>query len=730
MALSVVNNGASLNAQANLNRTNSSLSKSLERLSTGLKINRGADGPAGLVISEAQRAQVSGLTTAIANTNKATSLVQTAEGALNEVNGLLTKIRALAVDSANAGINDSAALAANQAEITNALSTINNIANTTKFGSSKFLLNGQAGVLTTATTNLSSLGQIKAGTTAPLGNQTIAVGAAGGGSITGASNMGANGVLDGSVYTGAGNAAADAAFNAGAGLTISGGGLSGSVFVDLSAQTTVAGAVAAIGGALGSAFTVTATAGSAALVIVAEDSNQAVTVTTATAQTATNLGLTAGTTTGAVGTATLTLTGGGLSSSGVVVDLSGTSTAAGIVTAVQDALDAAAGAGNFTVTGGVGSPLVITSKLSSNAITAVAGAANTSTATAPATRTGIATTAQLGTAGATLSSVTATNGTATGGRGTGANNISTGTLTTGGTLTISGGSLTNSASVVVSLAIGDTASTIVSKVQAALDNASANGGGDGKFTVSGSAGGKLTIQSNVLGSAAISIQSDSASTAAVTGVSNGSADAGIAGNALRVFVGANEATVSSGTQGLGNFVSFGDADTGLSFNVGVSSGKATSGSNTVNVTDNSLTFQIGANSGETSKVSIDKVSTDRLGTGVSGLNNIATTDLSEIDVTTAAGAEDAIAIVDQAISDVATIRGKLGAFQTNTLESNANNLQSTLENTRAAESVVRDTDFAAEIATFTRLQTQLQAGATVLGNANQTTALVAQLLRG
>ena len=62
MALSVVNNGASLNAQQNLGRTSSALSKSLERLSTGLKINRGADGPAGLVISEQQRAQISGLT--------------------------------------------------------------------------------------------------------------------------------------------------------------------------------------------------------------------------------------------------------------------------------------------------------------------------------------------------------------------------------------------------------------------------------------------------------------------------------------------------------------------------------------------------------------------------------------------------------------------------------------------------------------------------------------------
>ena len=94
------------------------------------------------------------------------------------------------------------------------------------------------------------------------------------------------------------------------------------------------------------------------------------------------------------------------------------------------------------------------------------------------------------------------------------------------------------------------------------------------------------------------------------------------------------------------------------------------------------------------------------------------------------GAQDAIKVIDQAISDVSSIRGKLGAFQANTLESNANNLRATLENTTAAESIIRDTDFASEIATFTKLQTQLQAGATVLGNANQITSLVAALLQG
>src|SRR5882724_10631259 len=115
MALTITNNIASLNAQHNLDRTSGALNKSLERLSSGLKINRGADGPAALVISEQERAQITGLTTAIDNTSKAVSLVQTGEGALNEINGLLDKIRGLALDSANAGVNSADTLAANQA---------------------------------------------------------------------------------------------------------------------------------------------------------------------------------------------------------------------------------------------------------------------------------------------------------------------------------------------------------------------------------------------------------------------------------------------------------------------------------------------------------------------------------------------------------------------------------------------------------------------------------------
>jgi flagellin len=143
----------------------------------------------------------------------------------------------------------------------------------------------------------------------------------------------------------------------------------------------------------------------------------------------------------------------------------------------------------------------------------------------------------------------------------------------------------------------------------------------------------------------------------------------------------------------------------------------------VTVANNALKFQIGANAGQTVSFSFDKVTSSSLGVGGSAkFANLGAIDTSD--------ATEALKVIDQAISDVSSLRGRLGAFQSNTLESNANNLQTSIENTVASESVVRDTDFASEIANFTKFQTQLQAGTTVLGNANQLTQLVAGLLRG
>ena len=98
-------------------------------------------------------------------------------------------------------------------------------------------------------------------------------------------------------------------------------------------------------------------------------------------------------------------------------------------------------------------------------------------------------------------------------------------------------------------------------------------------------------------------------------------------------------------------------------------------------------------------------------------------------MTTSNGANDALKIIDQSINDISTIRGNLGAFQTNTLQATAGNLQTTLTNTTAAQSVIRDTDFASETANFTKSQVLAQAGATVLANANATAQLVLTLLK-
>ena len=139
MGLRINTNVAALIGQRNIERTDRALSKSLERLSSGLRINRAADDPAGLAIAERQRAQIAGLNQAIENAERATSLVQTAEAALDEVNNILIHMRELVVDSANLGVNDANAIAANQAEIDNALDTLDRIARDTAFGTKKLL---------------------------------------------------------------------------------------------------------------------------------------------------------------------------------------------------------------------------------------------------------------------------------------------------------------------------------------------------------------------------------------------------------------------------------------------------------------------------------------------------------------------------------------------------------------------------------------------------------------
>jgi flagellin len=145
MSLRINTNMSALNALRNVERASDGFGRSIEKLASGLRINRGADDPAGLIRSEDLRAQIAGLEQAIANSQDATNLIKTAEGALDEVHNLLRSMRQLAVASGNTGTNDQTALQANQNQIRSAIESINRIAAQTQFGTKK-LLDGTAGL--------------------------------------------------------------------------------------------------------------------------------------------------------------------------------------------------------------------------------------------------------------------------------------------------------------------------------------------------------------------------------------------------------------------------------------------------------------------------------------------------------------------------------------------------------------------------------------------------------
>lgn len=128
----IQHNITALNSYNKLNTNNSAVSKNLEKLSSGYKINRAGDDAAGLAISEKMRAQITGLETASKNAEDAVSLVQTAEGALTEVHSMLNRMVALATQSANATYNSTNRNSMNE-EVQQLQSEIDRILSTTKF---------------------------------------------------------------------------------------------------------------------------------------------------------------------------------------------------------------------------------------------------------------------------------------------------------------------------------------------------------------------------------------------------------------------------------------------------------------------------------------------------------------------------------------------------------------------------------------------------------------------
>ncbi|TWU47092.1 flagellin N-terminal helical domain-containing protein [Rubripirellula reticaptiva] len=162
-------NVSSLVAQNRLQSSNKDLNSALTRLSTGLRINSGADDPAGLIASESLRSEINGLGKAISNTERASQIISTADSALGQVSNLLNDVRGLVVEAANSGALSKEEIAANQLQLDSSLEAINRIAQTTTFQGRK-LLDGSLDFVSKAGTgaeNLQSLSidQASLGTT-------------------------------------------------------------------------------------------------------------------------------------------------------------------------------------------------------------------------------------------------------------------------------------------------------------------------------------------------------------------------------------------------------------------------------------------------------------------------------------------------------------------------------------------------------------------------------------
>jgi flagellin len=170
MGLRINQNIAAQNAYRNLSVTDGQMQKSLEKLSSGFRINRAADDAAGLSISEGLRSQIGGMKVAVRNTQDGISVAQTAEGALNEVTSILQRMRDLSVQTANGGATDKTAKDAAQTEISQLNSELTRIGQTTAFGKSK-LLDGTFGNVQNS------------GTSTPLTGATALTAAAAGGTF-------------------------------------------------------------------------------------------------------------------------------------------------------------------------------------------------------------------------------------------------------------------------------------------------------------------------------------------------------------------------------------------------------------------------------------------------------------------------------------------------------------------------------------------------------------------
>lgn len=697
-------NVSSLIAQKTLARSNADLQTSLDRLSTGLRINSGKDDPAGLIASENLRRDITAAERAISNTERANQLISTADSALAQVNGLLNDIRGLVTEAANSGVLSDEQIGANQLQIDSSLEAIDRIAQVTTFQGRK-LLDGSLDFITSVTAGASSL--------VDLDIQQA--------------NLGASGSV--AVNVDITTAATQAAITNNGFSFTAGNEATGTItFADITTP-----AVQSTG-----SITLATTVAEIDIEAVAGEAADGL------AGDSVEISLVAGATTGAVydsGTGTLTVT-----------------LAAGAT--VDDAVAAIEATDEFTASlaSGTGTDAVDVADIIdyTGALTGGADAvADNDVITITAAETGVA---FNGTVSFAANGTVAANGievTLTGSNiAIAVNNTSTYDINdiVDAIQTELGTDYT------VALSTNDSDGSFDASADAAVATALAGGTND----VVGALADDLTIKVAGLSGAevfsfdsgssvdqivsAINLVSDSTGVTAASEdgvITFSSSEYGsaafvdvevISEGALGTFEAALSTTRDEGTDivatvngtaanGKGNSLSINTATLDLALTV--DDGSSTDINFTID--GGGAVFQLGPQvvTNQQARLGIGSVNTAKLG-GVSGrLYELRSGGDKELK----ADATGAARVVDETITKVTELRGRLGAFQRTTLETNIASLNDTLSNLTEAESSIRDADFAAESARLTRAQILVQSGTAVLGIANQNPQNVLSLLR-
>ena len=723
----------------------------MEKLSSGFRVNRAADDPAGLVISEQFRAQIAGLNRAVQNSEGSINMIQTAEGALNEINNLLVGMRELAIHAANEGFNDENQLAADQAEITNAISTINRISANTQFGTKKLLDGSVANVAVITSSNTSKVtlndSQLADGvhsiTAVQLTESSASIDSTtfGLSNPTGPYNL-SDGVHDldvvqssaGAVKLGNAISALDAWGN---GIAIDGNGANiregriqaatGMTTVADNVQHTITFQInfQEMGSNAVGMQTITihtdAVASANLVANIASKLNDAINSNTYLAG---KVYASSTENAGAADTMTIRATNTGTKYS----------VAVGSVTATNASINTAlSGLANQNDRGVSGNQLSITAQFASSSTLIDAFTQTRTFAIGTGTFNTLSALIATINAKLTLDSVFGTYNDTTAGA---AQKVYATAVAAGGQNFLK--FVTSDEGSKFSLKLnesGGTGTALYQVLGLTVDSV-ANTGTDAivrfdgynntindirYFFTDASYDQRTTLYTSANTTSRGSVTLDRAMALTNGGINVGSMLLTVKARTFAVQLdGGNSTVVTAGKEAT---VWNAQQDQSLKVRYALTSD---GGTEQLFTTDRSLVFQIGANVGQTAKIGISDLSANNLG---EGLDNNQFANLSEIDVTTADGAQDAQSIIDAAINEVTNIRGTMGSFQKNTLESNLTNLRIASQNLTASEASIRDTDMAKEMSEFVKYQILLQAGTAMLAQGNQMPQVVLSLFQ-